>query len=87
MYQFICHPLGLVSALRISTKLMKFPISTLRGLNFLLIFYLDDILLTAKALKITDFCRGYIVFSVAESEISDKYRKISTLSLSMNKFF
>ena len=47
LYEFTCLPNGLASAPRVFTKLMKPVIAILRSKGYLLVIYMDDILLLA----------------------------------------
>ena len=48
LYEFTCLPNGLASAPRVFTKLMKPVYATLRSKGYLIVGYIDDILLLAK---------------------------------------
>ena len=48
LYEFTCLPNGLASAPRVFTKLMKPVYVTLRSKGYLIVGYIDDILLLAK---------------------------------------
>ena len=48
LYEFTCLPNGLSSAPRVFTKLMKPVYTTLRSKGYLIVGYIDDILLLAK---------------------------------------
>ena len=49
LFEFTCLPNGLATAPRIVTKLMKPAYATLRSKGYLIVGYIDDILLLAKA--------------------------------------
>jgi len=49
MYEFACLPLGLASAPRVFTKLMKPVVGLLRQLGIRLVVYLDDMLIMAQS--------------------------------------
>lgn len=54
IYQFICLPFGLCTAPYIFTKIMKVPIQNLRLRGFIIVNYLDDMLIIAPN---EDICR------------------------------
>ena len=51
LYDFLCLCFGLGPVPLIFTKIMKVPISLLRGLEICVIIYLNDILLTSQTLE------------------------------------
>ena len=51
LYEFSVLAFGLGPAPRVFTKLMKVPMSILRGLNIRIIIYIDDMLIIASSLE------------------------------------
>ena len=61
LYEFLCPFFGLFSAPRISTKLMKIPISLQRKLCLWIIICLDDMLLIRTTLEGLIITRTWLV--------------------------
>ena len=62
MHEFLCLYLGLGSAARIFTKLLKVPNALLRRVNIRITVYLDDMLLMGRTLPEILMARGTLIF-------------------------
>ena len=66
LYDFLCLCFGLGPVPMIFTKILKVPISLLRGLQICVIIYLDDILLMSQTLEKLLMSRDAIIFLLTE---------------------
>ena len=66
MFQFCVLPFGLNDAPRAFTKTLKPPVGTLRSLGFILVVYLDDIILAASTRELWIY-QGQILIKTLEN--------------------
>ena len=65
-YQFMCFPIGLTSAPRVFTKVLKPPLGVLRQMGIRLVVYLDDILILHQSREELE-CLAPLICSLFEA--------------------